>query len=202
MALKQKSIALSNSYSHQNGRIMKHFTLFRMRVVLFAMALLVIGGFGLFGVPAVKAQELASDHHDWKVYTNTKYQYAICYPEDLLAPQGESDAGDGQTFLAKDGAKLIVFASLGLADIPLKQRVNSVISDLTGTSGKVTYKLVKPNWFVISGQKQQMVYYTKATYTRDHFKQFILTYNVGQSSVYDPVIKRLASGCFVNTRMK
>lgn len=141
----------------------------------------------------------APDHHDWKVYTNEKYEYAICYPEDLLAPQGESDAGDGQTFLAKDGAKLIVFGSGGTDVIPLKQDLDGAISDLAGALGKVTYKVVKPHWFVISGQTQRTIFYAKAMYTRDWFKQFTLTYDASQSAIYEPVVKRL-TGCFVDTR--
>lgn len=179
---------------------MKPVVLFRVSVVFFAIALCIFSGFGLLSVSTLKAQESTADQHNWKVYTNTKYQYAICYPEDLLVPQGESDAGDGQVFLAKDGAKLIVFASLGTADILLKQRLDSAVSDLAGTSGKVTYKVVKPNWFVISGKTQQTVFYARATYTRDRFKQFILTYNANQSAVYEPVIKRLSSGCFVDAK--
>jgi len=156
---------------------MKPVALFRVSVVLFAMAIWVSRGFGSLGVSTLKAQESPSDHPDWKLYTNTKYQYAICYPEDLLVPQGESDDGDGQTFLAKDGAKLIVFGSAGIADIPVEQRLATAISDLAGTSGKVRYKVMKPNWFVVSGQTQHTVFYSKAIYTRDRFKQFALTYD-------------------------
>jgi hypothetical protein len=48
------------------------------------------------------------DRHTWKTYTNVTFQYHICYPADLLVPQGEPDNSDGQRFLAHDGAELIV----------------------------------------------------------------------------------------------
>jgi hypothetical protein len=37
------------------------------------------------------AHEPSAGHHAWKSYTDVRFQYAICYPEDLLVPQGESD---------------------------------------------------------------------------------------------------------------
>ena len=58
---------------------------------------------------STSAHEFAASIHVWKSYTNIRYQYALCYPEDLLIPQGESPNNDGQTFLAEDGAQLVVF---------------------------------------------------------------------------------------------
>ena len=39
----------------------------------------------------------------WKTYTNARFGYSISYPADVLMPQGESDNGDGQKFLSRDG---------------------------------------------------------------------------------------------------
>ncbi len=178
---------------------MKSAALFRAITVLSVMTIFVLSEFSLWDAFTLKAQQPAADHHDWKVYTNAKYRYSICYPQDLLVPQGEPDAGDGQTFLAKDGAKLVVFANYGAEEISLKQRLDWSISDLAGKSGNVTYKVVKPDWFVVSGQTGKTVFYAKATSTRDKFKEFTLTYDSGQASVYEPVVKRLAAGCFTNT---
>ena len=62
-----------------------------------------------FVMGRASAQEYDAGHHVWKSYTNLRFQYAICYPEDLIIPQGKSANNDGQNFLAKDGARLIVF---------------------------------------------------------------------------------------------
>jgi len=161
-----------------------------------------IGGIfalALFSASILKAQKPASDRHEWKVYTNAKFRYAICYPQDLLVPQGELDAGDGQTFLANDGAKLTVFADYAVRDVSLKDRLKWTTSELAGASGIVSYKVIKPGMFVISGRTGQNVFFAKATATLGKFKEFELTYNLSQSFVYDPVVRRLAAGCFVNT---
>jgi hypothetical protein len=54
-------------------------------------------------------QAAANSHLVWKWYGNVRFHYAICYPENLLLPQGESENGDGQIFRGKDGARLTVY---------------------------------------------------------------------------------------------
>jgi hypothetical protein len=143
------------------------------------------------------AHESAGGHHVWKSYTNVRFQYAICYPKDLLIPQGESTNSDGQKFLAKDGAQLIVFGQNNVLGESMKDALVGTVSRLAGTSGKVTHKALKPSWFDVSGQNGQTVFYARTRYSGDQFKSFELTYNYSTAAVYEPLIGRLAT-CFAD----
>ncbi len=180
------------------SRFFKPAASFQANAILSALATSIIFGFGAASVVLLNAQLPAADHHTWKVYTNVRFQYSICYPQDLLVPQGEAENSDGQKFLAKDGAKLIVFGQNNALNEPLKDALEDTASRLAGVSGKVTYKAIKSDWFVVSGQTGQSVFYAKMLYARKEFKSFELTYDSSASAVYKPVITRLA-GCFVNT---
>ena len=146
----------------------------------------------------VAAQAPEASRHVWKVYTNVRFQYSICYPGDLLVPQGEALNGDGQKFLAKDGAKLVVFGQNNALNESLKDALEDTASRLAGASGQVTYKVIKPGWFVLSGQNGKSIFYAKMLYTHDQFKSFEITYDASESSVYKPVVARLAR-CFEDT---
>jgi hypothetical protein len=137
------------------------------------------------------------DRHTWKSYTNVRFQYDICYPADLLFPQGEPDNSDGQKFLAHDGAQLIVYGSNNALDESLKEMLADTESRLIATSGKVTYKVLKANWFVVSGQNEQTVFYSKVLYSHGRFKSFELTYDRSVGALYEPLIARLAK-CFTD----
>ena len=67
------------------------------------------------------APQQTADRHGWATYVNVRFQYSICYPKDLLVPQGESDNSDGQKFLSnKDSAELAAGLGAGrgiLADV-------------------------------------------------------------------------------------
>jgi hypothetical protein len=155
-------------------------------------------GFSVGRVVLLNAQAPQTDRHTWKVYTNVRFRYSICYAQDLLVPQGEAENADGQKFLSKDGATLIVFGQNNALNQSLKDALEQTASRLAGASGKVTYKVIKPDWFVVSGNNKQSVFYAKTLYADEQFKSFELTYDGSASSVYKPVITRLAA-CFVNT---
>lgn len=46
--------------------------------------------------------------HSWNIYTNARYLYQICYPDDLLVPQKKADDGDGLAFKSDSGVILRV----------------------------------------------------------------------------------------------
>jgi hypothetical protein len=137
------------------------------------------------------------DTHLWQSYTNVRFQYAICYPADLLVPQGESPNSDGQKFLAKDGAQLLVFGRNNALDESLGDVLAHTKARLADTQGRVTYKVLKPNWFVISGQNDQTIFYAKTLYSHDQFKSFELSYNRSTAAIYQPLIGRIAA-CFTD----
>jgi hypothetical protein len=69
----------------------------------------------------------------------------------LNGSPGQPDNSDGQKFLAHDGASLIVHGSNNALDESLKKMLADTGSRLADPSGKVTYKMLKANWFVVSG---------------------------------------------------
>jgi hypothetical protein len=146
---------------------------------------------------SASAHDSAAGVHIWKSYTNIRFQYAICYPEDLLVPQSEPANSDGQKFLAKDGAQLLVFGRNNALDESIKETLVYTESRLSGASGKVTHKVLKPNWFAVSGKNGQTVFYAKTFYSHDQFKSFELTYNHSAAAVYEPLIGRLTT-CFAD----
>jgi hypothetical protein len=133
----------------------------------------------------------------WKGYTNVRFQYSLCYPDGLLVPQGESANSDGQKFLAGDGGQLIVYGHNNVLNEPLRDAFAAAGSRLAGPSGKVTYKVLRPDWFVVSGTNGATVFYAKTLYSHGQFKSFELTYGAAAAAVYEPVIRRLAA-CFAD----
>jgi hypothetical protein len=145
---------------------------------------------------AAAAPQQTADRNGWATYVNVRFQYSICYPKDLLVPQGESDNSDGQRFLSsKDGADLAAWGDNNASDQTLRQRLSEMESRLSGSSGKVTYKVQKANWIVVSGQNGQMIFYAKTIFSHGQFKTFEITYERSAATLYDPVVARIAS-CF------
>jgi hypothetical protein len=154
------------------------------------------------GSIAAAASAQANDGHVWKTYVNDRFRYSICYPQDLLVPQGEAANSDGQRFLSnKDNGELAVYGTNNALDETLRQRLSNMASRLTGSSGKVTYKVQKANWFVLSGESGETTFYAKTLLNRDQFKTFELTYDRAAAALYDPLAARFAA-CFADLARK
>jgi hypothetical protein len=147
---------------------------------------------------SLPAQNQSNGIHSWKTYTNVRFQYSTCYPQDLLVPQGEADNSDGQAFLAKDGAKLLVYGRNNDLKQTTKEVSEETASRLKGSSGKVTHQTIRPRSFVVSGVNKGNTFYEKTVYDRGQFKSFEITYDSSLSAVYGPVIQKL-SACFTST---
>jgi hypothetical protein len=146
---------------------------------------------------AARSPQPKAAQHDWKRYTNVRFQYAICYPEDLLVPQGESENGDGERCAATDGAHLITYGQNNALATSLKDTLAEVTSRLAGRSGTVTSKVLKANWFIVSGRNGRRVFYAKTFSSHDQYKSFELTYDLSATATYEPLIRRLTA-CFVD----
>jgi hypothetical protein len=166
-----------------------------IRILLAAMVLCAVGGLPACRFGSSASAVAASYDPAWAAYANSRFAYSICYPKNLLEPQGESPNGDGQKFLAKDGAQLLVYGSNNALNESINDVLNRTASRLAGPSGKVTYKVVKPAWFALSGQHDSTIFYAKTLYGKDLIRSFELTYDSSRSSVYNPVAAKLAS-CF------
>ena len=134
----------------------------------------------------------AAESSQWHDYVNIKYAYAVCFSANLLAPQGESDAGDGQVFGGNDGAKLLVYGGYEIDGKSLADRMKSDKAEIVGRSGKVTYEALKGTWFVISGVDDQGVFYRKTIAADGRLASFQLTYPAVLKATYDEVAAKLS----------
>jgi hypothetical protein len=147
-------------------------------------------------IAALLAPTAASAADAWQTYINGRFAFSVCYPGNLLLPQGEADNGDGATFKALDGAELRAFGANNALDKSLADEAAEQARAYTGRRGKITYRAAKGDWAVISGNDGGgSLFYTK-TFTRgDQFVGFQLKYPKGKATRYAPVVERIA-GCF------
>ncbi len=137
-------------------------------------------------------------NHQWIQWLQVKSGiagYSIVYPENILYPQGEADNGDGQKLLSKNAdASLIVYGSntldQSLEDLYLEESRGGMDNN---PKKVVTYRVLKNNWFVISGYNSGKVFYQKTILNNDQFKTFLFEYDENMKKIYDPIIKHISS---------
>ena len=138
---------------------------------------------GLFLLPAT-----GNAAERWETYVNARYAFSICYPADVLTPQGEAENGDGQRFKSSDGAVFSAYGS-NYTDYTIKREIDSLSPVST------TYTLSKRNVHVVSGHTGTKIVYIRLI-DMNVYRLFLnAEYDVGLKQKYDQVIARM-SGCF------
>jgi hypothetical protein len=141
-----------------------------------------------FACSVCYAEQRGNDQRSYGIYKNSKYEYSICYPKDIFVPQGESDAGDGQVFLSKDGSELRVYASYNVLDETISEDFQRTTSE---DKDNITYKLIKHDWYVVSGNDHDKVFYQKTLLNGDEFISFRITYASLLANIYGDIINHL-----------
>lgn len=132
----------------------------------------------------------------YNIYNNKKFEYSISYPKDLLHPQGEAPNGDGQKFLSKEAdVTLLVYGSHNINDQTIEENYqeNSQGGTEENPTKVITYRLLKGNWFVVSGYLSGRIFYQKTILNNHQFKTFYFEYPESKKKFYNPIIKRLSN---------
>ncbi len=136
--------------------------------------------------PAMSAPP-ATDGHVWRTYGNVRFAFQLCYPVDMLRPQPESDNGDGRTFLGANGAKLLAWGNNAMNSVAETARISA------HRLGTVSYRVVRPDWFVLSAKQGDTVVYLKARRSGDRFESFELHYPATAAAAWSPVVARIGT---------
>jgi hypothetical protein len=141
--------------------------------------------------PAVPRQNTVS----WQTYTNARFGYTVRYPASLLKPQGESDNGDGQKFLSRDGkTRLLVYGSHNVLGETIASRFAEDRRGEKNNAGrKVTYARQKNDWYVVSGVQDGKNFYRKCYLRGGDFVTWEITYPVTERAVWDRLTARVGA---------
>jgi hypothetical protein len=125
-----------------------------------------------------------------KHYCNARFQFCIDYPSNFVM-QSPPDNDDGRTLKSKDGlVKMLVYGSNNSLMEKLETRFNA--ESTSSDSRKVSYKLFKPDFFVISGIENNRVFYQKVLFKNDEYKTFLISYPTTLKKTYDPITAKIA----------
>jgi len=144
------------------------------------------------GVAVAASQTVfATPQNDYQTYSNARFKYSISYPADLLAPQGESENGDGQVFREKSNSsvEMRVYGGHNALNESLRSRYDVVVRQW---NKGVTYKVIRRDWFVVSAMVNGKIHYQKTILRGDIFKTFEIEYDAVRGSTYNDVTDRIA----------
>jgi len=141
-----------------------------------------------------QAQAGAADD-GWRRFVGEKFGTTIEYPPGFEA-MPEPDAHDGVTFVARDGARILAYASFNIEEQSLD---DFAVSSLHGDDyARVTYRARGKDFLVVSGLRdiegRESVFYERYCMApdRETIHAVAITYPLELKATYDPLVKRIA----------
>ena len=125
----------------------------------------------------------------YRRYSNSDYGYTFEYPDNLLQ-WGEPIGGDrGQAFETADGtATLLVFAT----DDEAGALRDQYETELNRDDQDVTYEVMRPDWFVVSGYEGRYVFYQRTFRSGGGLRTFRLRHLASDREYFGPITQRLS----------
>lgn len=128
-------------------------------------------------------------------YFNGRFGFSVAVPLSHLQPQGGLADGNGQVFSSPNGAQMQVFGSSQLLEGSLEEAYNVLSQD--SPNRQVTYKVVRDDWFVVSGftgDDGNTVFYTRVTKHPESgaYLTFTLRYARDLKPTFDPITEEVA----------
>jgi hypothetical protein len=135
----------------------------------------------------------AGDGHRWGSYENPRYGTQLAYPADLFGRGVESANGDGITLRAVDGATLAVFGANNVNDDTPARYVEGLVGD-GHRYARLSYRLVRPGFAVLSGVSGGRVFYERYAFARGGaIHAFVLEYPLATRARYDGLVARMSA---------
>ena len=129
----------------------------------------------------------------WKSYHNQRFDFCVEYPSNFLNPTGESENHDGSTFAnANESSEMRASGIYNALDESIAEAFERATERNVyyDDEKKVTYKLQKDNWFVVSGNYNESIFYVKSILVDDTFYTLYFEYHSSETDQFDEIIKR------------
>lgn len=132
----------------------------------------------------------APDALAYDTYRNDRFGFSVDYPYDLLQPDEAVGDGHGQSFSSPDGsATLLVYGSGDGEAAALREEYEA---ELARPDVRVSYRVIRPRWFVVSGYEGPYIFYQRTHQTADGLRTFRLRHRAADKDYFDAVVERLS----------
>ncbi|MFO1149630.1 MAG: serine protease [Alsobacter sp.] len=133
------------------------------------------------------AAKKARDEVKFALVQDGKAGLRIGVPQALVPKVTPGKAGT--RYASADGA--VALETLAQADVPLEQLFDRLKADQAGR--KVTYKLLRPDWFVVAADQDGKRSYTRVATTQAGLRGFVFAYPVAAAATYDKIAVAIAN---------
>ena len=131
--------------------------------------------------------------NDWVSYSNERFGFSLQYPANVFALERRTEAGDGELFVAKDGAARLLVGSLSNESRFTPANYQAYIERNSYPDYRIDYRRLGGSWFALSGEANGKIFYEKAMFSCAGrlITSFAMIYPSEQRRVFDRIVERV-----------
>jgi hypothetical protein len=132
--------------------------------------------------------------NDWQTVTHEKLGFEIAVPGNVFQPAGTVSSEVGRVFVSRNGdAKLLIAAFDNDAQASLEEYRKHVL-ETSYPGAVIDYAPVRRSWFVLSGVRNDMVFYERVSFTCEgrRITSWAMIYPHAQRQYYNRVLEAVA----------
>ncbi len=125
------------------------------------------------------------DNHN--IYVNPRFEFRVVFPKTLI-PQSPPANDDGRVFESEQKDFILtVWGSNNALSETLKAKFRSAIAEYK--TGNIRYKACRSDRYVISGIRNDKIFYAKSVYVSEEnrFINLLIEYNVSAKKKYNKI---------------
>lgn len=150
-------------------------------------------GFCLFIAACASMTVAHAAGERWITYENPRFGFSLYYPSNVFKPQPPAENGDGQVFLTDDGsAKIVVYGARNDEGYSLKEYRGIILSEFGGYD-RLDYSPTGNSWFVLSGYREDKIYYQKVMFSCGNriINALSVTFPTAEKPFYEGLIETI-----------
>ncbi|MDO9384466.1 MAG: hypothetical protein Q7T86_16565 [Hyphomicrobiaceae bacterium] len=142
---------------------------------------------------ALPALAQVSTSLGWQHYQEPNANVELRYPAAVFKPDPSKTSPAGRVFVTQDGSARLLVGALPNAENHTPRSYQKFISDESYQGAKFDYAPVGDSWTVLSGTKDETMFYQKAFFNCGGrmITTFALTYPIAERTFYDPIVETI-----------
>ncbi|HYE96377.1 MAG TPA: hypothetical protein VD962_09215 [Rubricoccaceae bacterium] len=140
--------------------------------------------------PPAEAARPSRDALTYTTYRNDRFGFTLNYPANLFRPDESLGDGHGQSFVSTDGsATLLLYGTEEGGPDALRGEYEA---ERNRDDLRITYHVLRPNWFVISGYEGPYIFYQRTHRAGDGLRTLYIRHRAADRAYFSPIIERLS----------
>ena len=144
-----------------------------------------------------ETEELELDENavlTWKSYHNQRFDFCVGYPANFLKPMGESENHDGNTFENANGSsQMLASGMLNALDQSITEAFHDAMENgvYYDEERVITNNQHGENWFIVSGNYNESLFYVKTVLEDDTFYTLYFEYHSSEKEKFREIIEHV-----------